>query len=160
MSLNTFQQNISIDEDKEKDNYIIGTHFSPSAWSTVIGPFIGKKITKADILILKKLENKTKICKNVKRNGKSIWGVCTIKDCSFSHCMLEMNSSICYNGDMCTLRNGYLDKDNEPNPYLGTCIYRHPSESTFDYMKRLYNNHSMRPFDLPYVNDDTYKPTY
>lgn len=93
----------------------------------------------------------TRVCNNVKRGSPAEeFGVCYRENCSFAHCLNELNDPMCGFDSTCRFRWGKQQRDGSMNTDA-KCMFRHSDETRDDWIKRT----GRTPPDLPETDDKT-----
>jgi hypothetical protein len=97
----------------------------------------------------------TRACNNVKRDSPDKeFGVCHRENCSFAHCLGELNDPMCGFDSTCRFRWGKPQRDGTVNA-KAKCMFRHSDETREDWIKRTGRTLP----DLPETDEKTRKPT-
>lgn len=97
----------------------------------------------------------TRACNNVKRDSPDKeFGVCYRENCSFAHCLGELNDPMCGFDSTCRFRWGKPQRDGPVNA-KAKCMFRHSDETREDWIKRTGRTLP----DLPETDEKTRKPT-
>lgn len=97
----------------------------------------------------------TRACNNVKRDSPDKeFGVCYRENCSFAHCLGELNDPMCGFDSTCRFRWGKPQRDGTVNANA-KCMFRHSDETREDWIKRTGRTLP----DLPETDEKTRKPT-
>ena len=97
----------------------------------------------------------TRACNNVKRDSPDKeFGVCYRENCSFAHCLGELNDPMCGFDSTCRFRWGKPQHDGTVNA-KAKCMFRHSDETREDWIKRTGRTLP----DLPETDEKTRKPT-
>lgn len=97
----------------------------------------------------------TRACNNVKRDSPDKeFGICYRENCSFAHCLGELNDPMCGFDSTCRFRWGKPQRDGTVNA-KAKCMFRHSDETREDWIKRTGRTLP----DLPETDEKTRKPT-